>query len=133
MAYVYEETIHPKWSKRIVFDKMVYPNLGSGDFNMFYLVDVRIVAINVSEAKEYYEEESLRIGLSECHIDDYAVAHRKFNEEWHELGLKITPVENMLIISQRFPANQGIRRKPQIKSFNRTPSGNLADAPLIKR
>jgi hypothetical protein len=100
-----------KLSKRLLQKEHVYHNRGSGDYNILYLVDVRQVTSPLSEAIDYYDTEVDRLEFKECHVDPYSAAQETFEWEWKTYNLEIPEADNVVVISQRFPANDGnIRR-----------------------
>jgi hypothetical protein len=107
---IYEELQHPEWSVRVLRAKEILPNLGSGDHKMFYLVDVRRVSIPLSDAIQYYEKETDRLGFRECHVDGFPKAQEKFQWEWEQMGLDISPGDDIVVISQNFTSDSTIRR-----------------------
>ena len=108
---IYQELEHPAWSTRVIRSKALRPNLGSGDFQMLYLVDVRRVAIPLKEAISFYQQEGDRLGFKEFHVDPYAEAQRKFQWDWDQLRLQIPSGDDIAVLSQLFPASDGnIRR-----------------------
>ena len=113
---IYAELEHPAWSERLLRDKAIHPNLGSGDHNMLYLIDVRRVSIPIAEAVAHYDRETDRLGFRECHVDRYPQAKEKFDWEWQRMGLDIPEGDDILIVSQRFTSNSTIRRTQPAES-----------------
>jgi hypothetical protein len=108
---IYSELKHPEWSERVIREKAVRPNPGSGDNEMLYLIDVRRVRVPISEAVAYYDREVERLGFKECHVDTYDKAHFKFAREWSQMNLEVPSGYDILVISQVFPSDDGnIRR-----------------------
>jgi hypothetical protein len=108
---IYAELEHPSWSERLKRDKCIYSNRGSGKFNMLYLVDVRHVSIPLSKATSFYEREGERLGFEEFHVDGYAEAASKFQQTWDHMKLQIPKGDDILILSQLFPAPDGNFRR----------------------
>jgi hypothetical protein len=108
---IYAELKHPEWSTRLIKAKYIYPNEGSGNYNMLYLVDVRQVSIPLSNAISYYESEGDRLGLKEFHVEGYGAAREEFQQRWDDLNLQIAQGSNILVLSQLFSLDSNnIRR-----------------------
>jgi hypothetical protein len=110
---IYTELAHPDWSTRILREKSVLPNLGSGDHRMIYLIDVRRVSIPREEAIAWYGKETDRLGFRECHVDSYQRASEKFADwEWQRLGIAVPRGDDIVIISQNFSSDSTVRAHP---------------------
>jgi hypothetical protein len=108
---IYAELEHPKWSARLIRAKSLRPNIGSGDYQMLYLVDVRRVSAPLNDAISFYEGERERLGFKEFHVDAYQDASKRWQWEWDRMGLQVPRGEDILVLTQLFPANDGnIRR-----------------------
>jgi hypothetical protein len=109
--FIYKKVAHPSWSVRIIRDKSVNQNNGSGNHKILFFVDVRKISGPIDNAIVYYRSEAARLGLRECHVDRYADAKKKFVWEWQSMGLSIPPRDDVLIISQRFSSDSSLCRK----------------------
>lgn len=91
--------------------------MGSGDYQMLYLVDVRRVGVPLTNAVLFYERERERLGFKEFHVDAYQEAAKKWQWEWDRMRLQVPQGEDILVLTQLFPANDGnIRRHEPIAS-----------------
>lgn len=107
---IYQELKHPEWSNRVLRAKRILPNMGSGDHKMFYLVDVRRVSISLSDAIQYYEKETNRLGFRGCHVDGFPRAKEKFQWNWEQMRVNIPQGDDIIVISQNFTSDSTIRR-----------------------
>jgi len=113
---IYQELDHPAWSTRLVRAKGHRPNYGSGDYRMLVLVDVRRVSVPLSNAISFYDREGVRLGFKEFHVESSADA-RRFGGEWRDLRVQIPAGEDIVVLYQIFPDNDGnVRRHAPIPS-----------------
>lgn len=110
---IYTELAHPDWSTRVLREKGLLPNLGSGDHQMVHLIDVRRVSIPREEALAWYEKETDRLGFRECHVDSHQRASEKFADwEWRRLGIAVPRGDDIVIITQSFSSDSTVRAHP---------------------
>jgi len=117
---IYSELEHPQWSTRLIREKSLRPNIGSGEYQLLYLVDVRRVGLPLAEAISFYEREGARLGLKEFHVDPYKDATRKWQRDWDDLRLQVPQGEDILVLTQLFPANDGNIRRHEPVSAQQT-------------
>lgn len=87
MRYVsdYKQEAHPNWSHRENLDYFQIPNIGSGNGDIVFIVDVRKVDIPVGVALKHYDDLTKKSHFWGFKAYSYSDAASRYN---HILGFK---------------------------------------------